>query len=68
MKDKLLKRDVKSVVEKLSPYLPYLGILSGGVTVGKHIIKKQGTATTCEKPTDHKRNKKDDNEASTSQT
>ena len=39
--DKLLKRDVKSVVEKLSPYLPYLGILSGGVTVGKHVIKKQ---------------------------
>ena len=39
--DKLLKRDVKSVVEKVSPYLPYLGILSGGVTVGKHVIKKQ---------------------------
>ena len=38
--DKLLKRDVKSVVEKLCPYLPYLGILSGGVTVGKHVIKK----------------------------
>ena len=41
VKDKLLKRDVKSVVEKLSPYLPYLGILSGGVTVGKHVIKKR---------------------------
>ena len=41
IKDKLLKCDVKSVVEKLSPYLPYLGILSGGVTVGKHVIKKQ---------------------------
>ena len=39
--DKLLKRDVKSVVEKVSPYLPYLRILSGGVTVGKHVIKKQ---------------------------
>ena len=48
VKDKLLKRDVKSVVEKLSPYLPYLGILSGGVTVGKHVIKKQSTATTSE--------------------
>ena len=41
VKDKLLKRDVKSVIEKISPYLPYLGILSGGVTVGKHVIKKQ---------------------------
>ena len=51
--DKLLKRDVKSVVEKISPYLPYLGILSGRVTVGKHVIKK--------------RSKKDDSEM-TSQT
>ena len=41
IKNKLLKRDVKSVVEKLSPFLPYLGILSGGVTVGKHVFKKQ---------------------------
>ena len=39
--DKLLRKDVKSVVEKVSPYLPYLGLLSGGVTVGKHVIKKQ---------------------------
>ena len=61
-KDKLLKHDVKSLVEKVSPYLLYLGILSGGVTVGKHVIKKYTTATTCEK------GKKDYNEASTSQT
>ena len=39
-KDKLLRRDLKSVVEKLSPYLPYLGFLSGGVTVGKHVLFK----------------------------
>ena len=38
--DKLLRRDVKSIVEKLSPYLPYLGFLSG-VTVGKHVIKNK---------------------------
>ena len=37
--DKLLRKDVKSVVEKLTPFLPYLGILSGGVTVGKHKTK-----------------------------
>ena len=37
--DKLLKKDVKSLVEKLTPFLPYLGILSGGVTVGKHVVK-----------------------------
>ena len=42
-RDKLLERDVKSLVEKLSPYLPYLGIFSGGLTVGKHVIKKHSS-------------------------
>ena len=40
-KDKLLRRDVKSLVEKLTPFLPYLGLLSGGITVVKHVVKKK---------------------------
>ena len=40
-KDKLLRRDVKFLVEKVTLYLPYLGILSGGITVGKHVFKKK---------------------------
>ena len=40
-KDKLLGRDVKNIVGKLTPFLPYLGLLSGGITVGKHVIKKK---------------------------
>ena len=40
-KDKLLRRDVKFLVEKVTPWLPYLGILSGGITVGKHVMKKK---------------------------
>ena len=56
-KDKLLKRDLKSVVEQLSPYLPYFGILSGGITVGKHFIKKR---------TDKKQTKEDRCKQSTS--
>ena len=36
-KDELLKRDVYSFVEKVSPYIPLLGILSGGITTAKHI-------------------------------
>ena len=36
-KDELLKRDVYSLVESLTPYLPFIGILSGGVTTAKHI-------------------------------
>jgi hypothetical protein len=39
-KDKLFRSDVKSVVAKLSPYVPYLGIVSGGVTTVKHVYRK----------------------------
>ena len=45
-KDELLKRDVFSLVEKITPYIPLLGILSGGITTGKHIYghKTQNTS------------------------
>ena len=36
-KGELLKRDVYNLVESLTPYLPFIGILSGGVTTAKHI-------------------------------
>ena len=36
-KDGLLKRDVYSLVETISPYIPLLGVVSGGVTTVRHI-------------------------------
>ena len=36
-KDKLLKRDVYSLVESISPYIPFIGIVSGGITTARHI-------------------------------
>jgi hypothetical protein len=44
--DKLFKSDVKSVVAKLSPYIPYLGIVSGGVTTVKHVYRKTPEQST----------------------
>jgi hypothetical protein len=38
--DKLFRSDVKSVVGKLSPYVPYLGIVSGEVTTVKHVYRR----------------------------
>ena len=38
-KDELLKRDVYSIVESISPYIPFLGVISGGVTMARHIYK-----------------------------
>ena len=46
--DKLLRRDVKSIVERFTPFLPFLGIISGGVTVGKHVIKHKGVGSETE--------------------
>jgi hypothetical protein len=46
--DKLFKSDVKSVVAKLSPYIPYLGIVSGGVTTVKHVYRKTPEQSTSE--------------------
>ena len=38
-KDELLKRDIFCLVEKISPYIPFLRILSGGITTAKHIYR-----------------------------
>ena len=46
--DKLLIRDVKKIVERFMPFLPFLGIISGGVTVGKHVIKHKSSYNNTE--------------------
>ena len=38
-KDDLLKNDVRNAVEKISPYIPFLGFLSGGITTAKHFYE-----------------------------
>lgn len=35
-RDKLLKKDVEGIISSITPYLPYIGLLSEGLTVGKH--------------------------------
>ena len=47
-KDELLKRDVYTLVEKISPFIPFLGFLSGGITTTKHVY-------------DHKNKQQDEN-------
>ena len=36
-KDRLLKSDIGTIVRQLTPYIPALGILSGGITTSKHV-------------------------------
>ena len=39
--DKLLQRDIKKVVEFISPFIPFIGIITGGATLGKHVMQQQ---------------------------
>ena len=41
-KDELLRRDVYRVVETLSPYIPFIGFVSGGITTIKHVYNHKG--------------------------
>ena len=39
--DKLLQRDIKKVVEFISPFIPFIGVITGGATLGKHVMQHQ---------------------------
>ena len=40
-RDELLKRDVMRLVAAISPYVPLIGLLSGGVTLATHVMNKK---------------------------
>ena len=48
-KDDLLKRDVQRVAEMFNPYIPYLGILSGGITTVKRVYNPKNKPEKTEK-------------------
>jgi len=37
----LLRKDVEKIVESISPYFPLLGLVTGGVSVGKFAVKSR---------------------------
>ena len=40
-KNELFKRDVKRIIGYLTPYVPMVGLVSGGITVGAHVADKK---------------------------
>ena len=40
-KNELFKRDVKRIIGYLTPYVPMVGLISGGITVGAHVADKK---------------------------
>ena len=43
--DKLLQGNVKAAINLISPFIPFIGIVTGGATVGKHVMRKQNEST-----------------------
>ena len=39
--NELLKRDVKHMLCYVTPYVPLIGLVCGGICLGKHILKKR---------------------------
>ena len=50
-KDGLLKRDLEKIVGYATPFLPFLGLISGCLTTGGHVYKharsSEGALNTC---------------------
>ena len=47
--NELFKRDVKNALCLITPYIPFVGIACGGISIGKHIMKKRSEGTTSQK-------------------
>ena len=39
--NELFKRDVKNILCYVTPYIPLIGLVCGGICLGKHILKKR---------------------------
>ena len=39
--DKLLQGDIKKAVSFISPFIPFIGAITGGATLGKHMMKQR---------------------------
>ena len=39
--DKLLQGNVKTAITFIAPFIPFIGLITGGATVGKHVMRKQ---------------------------
>ena len=39
--DKLLQGNVKTAITFITPFIPFIGLITGGATVGKHVMKNK---------------------------
>ena len=48
--DKLLQGNIKTAITFIAPFIPFIGLVTGGATVGKHVMRKnsENMETTTE--------------------
>ena len=49
--DKLLQGNVKSAITFIAPFIPFIGLVTGGATVGKHVMRKNKQTEPTVDPT-----------------
>ena len=50
--DKLLQGNVKTAITFIAPFIPFIGLVTGGATVGKHVMRKKNESVQSE-PTEY---------------
>ena len=53
-KNKILKRDLKILTGYVTPYVPFVGLISGGITVGGHVVNKKVFSEELPKKTERR--------------
>ena len=41
--NELFKRDVKNILSYVTPYIPLIGLVCGGICLGKHVMRRKKT-------------------------
>ena len=42
--DKLLQGNIKTAVGFITPFVPFIGVITGGATLGKHMMRQRNEA------------------------
>ena len=48
--DKLLQGNIKTAVNFVTPFIPFIGLVTGGATLGKHMMRQKASTDESEEP------------------
>ena len=59
--NELFKRDVKTVLSYVTPYVPLMGLACGGICIGRHVMKKRASDVKEEEKENQKEKEENQN-------